>query len=143
MTLEAAASLELLEHWLVAVSTELDGAARGVERASALYGTGTPAELENVVTPGPRLSALERLGIYNDGYFARLVECLRDDYPAVLVGKAQGTLTTGRHLAFPKRTPMSNLYVEMLDRMGVKVDAFGESRTSKHAAFDGRLPGLA
>jgi len=38
---------------------------------------------------------------------------------------------------------MSNLYVEMLDRMGVKVDAFGESRSSKHAAFDGRLPGLA
>jgi hypothetical protein len=31
----------------------------------------------------------------------------------------------------------------MLDRMGAKVDSFGESRTSKHAAFDGRLPGLA
>jgi hypothetical protein len=67
----------------------------------------------------------------------------RDDYPAVLVGKAQGTLKTGRHLAFPKRTPMANLYIEMLDRMGVKVDTFGDSRSSKHAAFDGRLPGLA
>jgi hypothetical protein len=67
----------------------------------------------------------------------------RDDYPVLLAGRAQGTLKPGRHLAFPKRTPMSNLYVELLDRMGAKVDAFGESRTSKHAAFDGRLPGLA
>ncbi len=67
----------------------------------------------------------------------------RDDYPVLLAGRAQGTLAPGRHLAFPRRTPMSNLYVEMLDRMGVKVEAFGESRTSKHAAYDGRLPGLA
>jgi len=31
----------------------------------------------------------------------------------------------------------------MLDRMGSKVESFGESGTSKHAAFEGRLPGLA
>jgi hypothetical protein len=67
----------------------------------------------------------------------------RDDYPVLFAGRAQGTLKTGRHLAFPKRTPMSNLFVEMLDRMGSKVDSFGDSKTSKHAAFDGRLPGLA
>jgi hypothetical protein len=67
----------------------------------------------------------------------------RDDYPVLLAGSAQGTIKPGRHLAFRKQTPMSNLYVEMLDRMGLKVEAFGESRSSKHAAFDGRLPGLA
>jgi len=32
--------------------------------------------------------------------------------------------------------------VEILDRMGVKVDAFGESHTSPHRRYDGRLPGL-
>lgn len=64
------------------------------------------------------------------------------DYPALLIGKAGGTLKTGRHLAFPENTPMSNLYLEMLERMQVKVDSFGESHTSKHAAYDGRLPGL-
>ncbi|MBI3856399.1 MAG: DUF1552 domain-containing protein [Planctomycetes bacterium] len=67
----------------------------------------------------------------------------RDDYPVLLAGRAQGTIKPGRHLAFAKLTPMSNLYVEMLDRMGAKVEAFGESRTSKHAAHGGRLPGLA
>ena len=67
----------------------------------------------------------------------------KDDYPVLLAGSAQGTLKTGRHVAFPRQTPVSNLYVEMLDRMGVKVEEFGDSRLSKHAAFNGRLPGLA
>lgn len=65
------------------------------------------------------------------------------DYPVVLAGKAGGTLKTGRHIAYQKETPMANLYVEMLDRMNVKVDSFGNSRTSKNAAYDGRLPDLS
>lgn len=35
------------------------------------------------LTPGPKLTALERLGIYRTAYHARLVECLTDDYPAL------------------------------------------------------------
>jgi hypothetical protein len=67
----------------------------------------------------------------------------RDDYPVCLVGRAGGTLKTGRQITFQKKTPASNLYVEMLRRMGATVDSFGDSKSSKHAAYDGRLPGLA
>jgi hypothetical protein len=67
----------------------------------------------------------------------------RDDYPILLAGKANGTLKTGRHLAFPKQTPVANLYLEMAQRMGVKADRFGESHSSKHQRFEGKLPGLA
>lgn len=67
----------------------------------------------------------------------------RDDYPVLLAGKAGGTLKGGRQIAYQPRTPAANLYVEMLDRMGAKVDSFGNSKTSKYAAYDGRLPGLA
>jgi hypothetical protein len=66
----------------------------------------------------------------------------RSDYPVLLVGKAGGTLKTGRQIDFKKDTPKSNLFLEMLDRMNVKVDSFGNSQTSEHAAYDGRLPGL-
>ena len=66
----------------------------------------------------------------------------RDDYPVLLAGNAQGTLKTGRQLTFQKQTPVANLYIEMLDRMGVKVDEFGNSKTAKGAAYNGRLPGL-
>jgi hypothetical protein len=64
------------------------------------------------------------------------------DYPVLLAGKAGGTLKPGRHLAFKEKTPVANLYVEILDRMGAKVSRFGESHTSPHRAYDGRLPGL-
>jgi hypothetical protein len=67
----------------------------------------------------------------------------RDDYPVLLAGRAGGTLKTGRQIAYEPRTPVSNLYIEMLDRMGVKRDRFGESHTSEHQRYDGRLPGLA
>jgi hypothetical protein len=66
----------------------------------------------------------------------------RDNYPALLVGNAQGTLKTGRQIDFQKHTPVSNLFAEMLQRMGVECDEFGENKTSKNAAYDGRLTDL-
>ena len=64
------------------------------------------------------------------------------DYPVVLAGKAGGTLKTGRHVAYKPKTPVANLYAEVLDRMGAKVSKFGESHTSPHRQYDGRLPDL-
>jgi hypothetical protein len=66
----------------------------------------------------------------------------RTDYPALLVGKAGGTLKGGRQVDFPKKTPVGNLYVELLNRMGVPTEHFGNSQTADGAAFDGKLPGL-
>jgi hypothetical protein len=64
------------------------------------------------------------------------------DYPALLVGKAQGTLRPGRHVALEKETPVANLYLEMATRMGAKLTEFGESATSAKAKNGGKLPGL-
>ena len=50
-----------------------------------------------------------------------------DDLPILLAGKAKGTIKTGRHLRLPRETPLTNLYVSMLDRMQVNVDGFGDS----------------
>lgn len=67
----------------------------------------------------------------------------RDDYPVVLAGKAGGALKTGRHLAFEKKAPMSNLYVELLNLFGVPTTSFGDSQTSRFAGnLNSRLPGL-
>ena len=66
----------------------------------------------------------------------------RRDYPVALFGKAKGTLRTGRHLAFEDKMPMSNLYVEMLERMGDTSGAFGESETASPSRYGGRLPDL-
>ncbi len=50
-----------------------------------------------------------------------------DDLPILLAGRANGTIKTGRHVRYPKETPLTNLYVSMLDRMGVEVPGFGDS----------------
>jgi len=47
--------------------------------------------------------------------------------PLVIAGSAGGTLATGRHLVYPKNTPLSNLYVGMLSRMGTPVGSFADS----------------
>jgi hypothetical protein len=64
------------------------------------------------------------------------------DYPVALVGKAGGALKTGQHLAYKPHTPAANLYVEILNLLGVRATQFGDSQTSKHRAYDGRLPGV-
>ena len=50
-----------------------------------------------------------------------------NNLPIVLAGTAGGTIQTGRHLAHPNGAPLCNLYVSMLERMGVDVHAFGDS----------------
>lgn len=58
-----------------------------------------------------------------------------NDLPVLLLGKGGGTIKPGRHLRFPDNTPMTNLYLAMLDRMGVPAERIGDST--------GRLQGLA
>ena len=50
-----------------------------------------------------------------------------DDLPILLVGKGGGTLATGRHVRYPKDTPLTNLYLAMLERLSVKAEKFGDS----------------
>lgn len=58
-----------------------------------------------------------------------------DDLPVLLAGKGGGTLKSARHVRYPKETPLTNLYVSLLERMDVNVEAFGDS--------NGRLPELS
>jgi hypothetical protein len=50
-----------------------------------------------------------------------------DELPILLAGKGGGTLTTGRHVRYRRNTPITNLYLCMLDRMGVELERFGDS----------------
>jgi hypothetical protein len=49
------------------------------------------------------------------------------DLPLVLVGGGGGRLKGGRHLKFPKDTPMNNLHLAMLEKVGVPVERLGDS----------------
>ncbi len=49
------------------------------------------------------------------------------DLPTLLVGGGGGTLTGGRHLQVDPDTPNTNLFLTMLDKLGVRVEALGDS----------------
>jgi len=50
-----------------------------------------------------------------------------DNLPVMLAGHGGGTLTPGRHLKVHDKTPMTNLYVSLLERMGATTESFGDS----------------
>ena len=58
-----------------------------------------------------------------------------DNLPILLAGSGGGTIETGRHLRYDIETPVCNLFMSMLDRMGVDAPFIGDST--------GRLPGLS
>jgi hypothetical protein len=47
--------------------------------------------------------------------------------PLILAGRGNGTLKPGRMVRYAEETPITNLYVAMLDRMGVPVEKLGDS----------------
>ena len=57
-----------------------------------------------------------------------------ENLPVLLAGRGGGTIDTGRHLRHPEETPLCNLFLSMLDRVGAPVDFVGDST--------GRLSGL-
>ena len=61
---------------------------------------------------------------------------LHTDLPILLAGRGGGALGPGRHVRYPKGTPVANLYISMLAAVGAKADSFGDDGT-------GPLPDLA
>lgn len=47
--------------------------------------------------------------------------------PLLLAGGGGGTLKGGRHLRFSSDTPIANLHVTVLDKLGIRTDHFGNS----------------
>jgi len=49
------------------------------------------------------------------------------DLPLLVVGGGAGRLKGGRHLAFKQETPMTNLLLSLLDKVGVRTEQLGDS----------------
>ncbi len=53
-----------------------------------------------------------------------------NDLPLALVGGGAGQLQGGRHLRFPLDTPVANLHLAILDKLGVPIDHLATARAS-------------
>ena len=47
------------------------------------------------------------------------------DLPTLVAGGQQ--LKGGRHIRYPKETPLNNLFLNLLDYAGVRTEGFGDS----------------
>jgi hypothetical protein len=76
--------LHLLQSWMQKVVTHPDGVTAGITASSTLDNKAVDLQrIGDVIKPSSRLGSLERLAIYSNAYFARLIECLGDEFPAL------------------------------------------------------------
>lgn len=76
--------LSTLQKWFYAVVTHPDGVDAGTESTEAQqFVPLSRNELEQIVTRSERVSAQDRMGIYANAYFARLIECLSSLFPVL------------------------------------------------------------
>ena len=52
---------------------------------------------------------------------------LHENLPVILVGGGGGRLTGNRHVRVPDLTPMTNLHLAVLDKLGVPIEKLGDS----------------
>lgn len=77
-------SLSQLQNWMQTVITNPGGVAAGVQSQAARQAIDVSVEdLESVITRSKKLNASDRLAIYGNAYFARLLECMRQIFPVL------------------------------------------------------------
>ena len=96
----------LLNHFLTKLQAAKDGDGSVLDHSLVLYGGGM-----------------------GDGNLHR-----HFDLPTLLAGKLGGQFKTGHHYAFPDNTPMTNLLLTILGRVGVRIDKLGDSTTPLNLA---------
>jgi hypothetical protein len=114
MTAEPPLSLAQTQRWLLTVITHPESAEAGVRCQAELL---APSRLTTLVGGDASRPALERLSIYQEAYFSRLVECLSDDYQALrtaLGADAFGALCRDYVHAHPPTGPSLNHYGKAL-----------------------------
>jgi hypothetical protein len=79
-----APDLRQLQQWMQSVITHPHGIVAGIASDEAAREiTVDAAAIEQVVRPSRQLTSIQRLAVYGNAYYARLLECLRADYPVL------------------------------------------------------------
>jgi hypothetical protein len=128
-------TLDELQRWMQAVITHPGGAAAGIESDDARRQIAiVPEQAERVIARSQALTAIERLEIYHHAYFARLLDCLREEY-SVLAAALGGELFDAFAVAYLKAHP-SQSYT--LGRLGGKFPEFLEETRPRAAHATGQ-----
>ena len=59
-----------------------------------------------------------------------------ENLPVLVAGGAGCGMTGGQHIRYAEQTPLANLHLTLLDRVGVRLDSFGDSTAQIANLFD-------
>lgn len=97
----------------------------------------TPLRLAFAYVPnGIEMKAWTPKGVGKDFEFTRILKPLEpfredllvlEDLPVIILGRGNGNLKPGRHIVYPEKPPMTNLFLTLLDKLGVLAEKLGDS----------------
>jgi hypothetical protein len=130
-------TLDRLQNWFQSAITHPDGVRQGVASARGDIDIG-PEDAEAVLTRSKALSALDRLAVYGHAYYARLLDCLREEYPVLktALGEEVFDAFAAEYLQrFPSRS-------YTLFELGTRFPQFlRDTRPASEAGAEGSAPG--
>lgn len=144
-------NLRGVQRWMQAVIVDPDGVESGAvsdEARDAIQSR--EISIEDMILPSKALSSQQRLEVYANAYFARLLECLRDEYPALtfLLGEDTFNAFAFEYLqTYPSRSytlaDLGQAFPEFLDNNRAAADSVeddgnngNESGTKEEAGAD-------
>jgi hypothetical protein len=78
-------AFERIQRWMQSAVMHPDGVEEGMNSPEAREAIDAGADaIETVVTRSKALTAVERLSIYGNAYYARLLECMREEFPVTV-----------------------------------------------------------
>jgi len=124
-------SLAELQHWLQAVVTHPGGVVEGIDSEEAQRRVPIPAEaINSVVLPSKSLTSHQRLAVYSNAYFGRLLECMRELFPALryaLEEEVFDQFAVGYLTTYPPQSytlaKLSDRFVPFLEETRAKIAA--------------------
>ncbi len=80
---DSVTELDRLQRWMLSVITHPDGVAAGIDADAARQHIDVQIGMvEEVITRSQALDSIERLHVYGNAYYARLIECMGGEFPA-------------------------------------------------------------
>ncbi|EAQ82306.1 HvfC/BufC N-terminal domain-containing protein [Blastopirellula marina] len=129
--------LMTLQRWMQSVITNPRGISAGIDNAAARQWIDVASDdVEQVIGRSQKRTSIERLQVYGNAYFARLVECMREQFPALCETLGQ-ELFDGFALDYLDKRPSTSYTLSRL------ADRFVPHLETTRPAAESAAPGWA
>ena len=138
------ADLDQLQRWMLDVITHPDGVHAGLESDSVRATIDiAPESIESVITPSQALDSFQRLNVYANAYYSRLLECIQNSFPALVdaIGEeAFDAFSFGYLQTHPPSSytlnDLTNQFIEYLEQTRPKDDSASDGAVDEVRVAD-------